>query len=196
MPQSPASSRPSPHTGLSLPFRVSDLRTRKPHRFHLRPEAAARAELATALGISAVRKLEFKGHMQAEGRHDWRLEGTLGATVVQPCVITAEPVTTRIDVPVLRRFLRDMPEPDTAEAEMPEDDTLEALGDEIDPGTVMAEALALALPDYPRAAGAELSQAAFTPPGAAVLEDSRPNPFAALAALKPGKAPEETPDDS
>jgi len=175
---------PAPATTASLPLRVADLPTRRPHPFHLRPAAGYRTEIAKELGVSGVRKLDFRGTIEAEGRHDWRLEGRLGATVVQPCVITAEPVTTRIDTDVLRRFLRNMPVPDASEAEMPDDDTLEKLGPEIDPGAVMIEALAIALPDYPRAPGATLGEAGFAPPGSEPLTEDRPNPFAALAALK------------
>lgn len=162
---------------LTLPLRVADLNPRATLRFHLRPDAAARAALAADLGVTSVRKIDFRGTLVAEGRHDWRLEGVLGATAVQPCVITAEPVTTRIDQPVLRRFLRNLPVPTEAEAEIPEDDSLEPLGAIIDPGAVMAEALALALPDYPRAPGASLAE-----PVATAVEES---PFAALAALRP-----------
>lgn len=180
----------------SQPFRVVDLPTRRPQPFHLRPEAAARAKIAEQLGVSTLRKLDFRGMIEAEGRHDWRLEGRLGATVVQPCVITAEPVSTRIDIDVLRRFLRDMPEPEANEAEMPEDDTQEPLGRVIDPGAVMTEALAIALPDYPRAPGASLGEAGFGPPGAAPITDDRPNPFAALAALKRGSDSDDASDDA
>jgi len=168
--------------GLTLPLRVADLNARGTYRFHLRPAAPARAELAGDLDLLGLRKLDFRGTLAPEGRHDWRLEGVLGATAVQACVITAEPVTTRIDIPVLRRFLRDLPVPTESEVEIPEDDSLEPLGPVIDPGAVMAEALALALPDYPRVPGATLPEAARAEPA-----EPRDNPFAALAALKPGR---------
>jgi uncharacterized metal-binding protein YceD (DUF177 family) len=168
----------------NLPLRVADLPPRRPTRFHLRPDAEARKAIAEELQLNALRKLDFAGEVIPEGRRDWRLEARLGATVVQPCVVTAEPVTTRIETVVERRFLHDLPEPTEAETEMPEDDNIERLGAVIDPGQVMREALALALPDYPRLPGAELPQADFPPPGAAPLDDSRPNPFAALAKLK------------
>lgn len=166
---------------LTLPLRVAELNPRAVLGFHLRPSPEARAALAAELGLLALKKLDFRGTLAAEGRHDWRLEGVLGATAVQACVITAEPVSTRIDTPVLRRFLRAMPVPTEAKAEIPEDDSLEPLGPLIDPGAVMAEALALALPDYPRAPGATLDEGFgdSTPPG-----DDRPNPFAVLASLK------------
>src|SRR5690606_24029022 len=121
-----------------------------------------------------IRKLTFHGTIRAEGRHDWRLDGVLGATVVQACVVSAEPVTTRIDTEIHRLYVRDLPPPTEAELEIPADDAPEPLGAAIDPGAVMVEALALALPDYPRAEGAELPDSATdeTP-------DERPNPFAA-----------------
>ena len=126
-----------------------------------------------------LRKLTFSGGLRPEGRHDWRLEGVLGATVVQTCVITQVPVTTRIDTPVTRLFLRKIPVIEAAETEMPDDDTVETLTPELDPGAVMAEALSIALPDYPRADGARIPDA-YSDPGS----DERPNPFAALAALR------------
>jgi uncharacterized metal-binding protein YceD (DUF177 family) len=86
--------------------------------------------------------------------------------VVQPCVVTLEPVTTRIEEPVERRFRAELPEPlPGAEVEMPEDDALEPLPETLDLGRVMTEALALAVPEYPRAGRRELGAAVFTEPG-------------------------------
>ncbi|MCB1360469.1 MAG: DUF177 domain-containing protein [Rhodobacter sp.] len=166
--------------GLSLPLRLTDLNARVGTRFRLTPTPEARAALAEDLGVERIRKLTFHGSLTPDGRHDWRLEGTLGATVVQACVVTAEPVTSRIDTAVSRHYLRRMAQPQGPEVEIPEDDTLEPLTPEIDPGQVMAEALALALPDYPRAEGADLPDSIT----GADQPDERPNPFAALAALK------------
>jgi uncharacterized metal-binding protein YceD (DUF177 family) len=171
-----------PATGLSLPLRLSSLSRRGPHTVHMRPDGAARAALAQELDILALRKLDMRGTLIAEGREDWRFDGTLGATAVQACVVTGEPVTSRVDTPVVRRFVAQMPDPTGPEAEMPEDDSLEPLRGMIDAGDILREALALALPDYPRAPGAELAASGIEEPDDA----ARPNPFAALAALKPG----------
>jgi uncharacterized metal-binding protein YceD (DUF177 family) len=152
--------------------------------FEIIPDAAARAGLAKELGLQALRKLRFTGRLIPEGRRDWRLEAALGATVVQDCVVTAEPVTTRIDEPVLRRYLEEMPEPDADEVEIPEDDSAEPLPVTLALGAVMAEALALALPIYPRAPGAEFGQARFAAPGTAPLTDNEVRPLAGLAALR------------
>jgi uncharacterized metal-binding protein YceD (DUF177 family) len=97
-------------------------------------------------------------------------------------------VTTRIDEAVERRFLAHWSEPEPgSETEMPEDDSVEPLGAEIDPVAVMEEALAMALPDYPRAEDAELGDAVFSEPGAEPLTDEAAHPFAALAKLKKDK---------
>lgn len=170
-------------TSVAHPLRVAALGRRLPVEFHLRPAPEARAALAGDLGLIGLRKLEFRGTLTAEGRADWRLSGVLGATAVQACVVSGDPVTARVDVAVERRFLAEMPEPEGAEAEIPEDDSLEPLGAVIDPGVVMREALALALPDYPRAEGAELPDDTA---GDAPEAEARPNPFAVLAGLKTG----------
>ena len=152
--------------------------------FEIAPDADTRGALATELDLTALRKLRFAGRLIAEGARDWRLEAVLGATVVQPCVVTAEPVTTRLDEPVTRRYLAEMPEPEAEEIEMPEDDTTEPLPTTLDLEAVMAEALALALPLYPRAPGAALDDATFAAPGVTPMTDEDARPLAGLAALR------------
>ncbi len=180
----------------SLPIRVAGLSSRRPNRFHLRPDAQGRAAIATELDLLLLRKLSFEGTIEASGPRDWRLEGHLGATVVQPCVVSAEPVTTRLEVPVSRLYCARPAAlaPSGPDGEIPDDDRLEPLGTEIDPGAVMTEALALALPDYPRQPEAQLGdegQLDAAPPGAARIAPERENPFAALAALRGDAAPED-----
>ena len=165
-------------------LRVADLSQNTPVTFLMRPEPARLAEIAEALGLTALRKLSFEGHLRAVGKTDWRLTGRLGATVVQPCVVTLEPVTTRIDKDIERQFIADYADPEDPEVEMPQDETSEALGAWIDPDAVMQEALALALPDYPRKDGAELGQMVYTKPGDVPMTDEDARPFAGLADLK------------
>lgn len=174
----------SDHLPVSRPFRVADLAARKPTRFELTPTDEECILIATLIGVSAVRKLRFKGELRPAGKHDYTLEAELGATVVQPCVVSLAPVTTRITEPVVRRYVADLKYPEGDEIETPEDDTIEPLPAVIDVGAVMIEALALALPLYPRAEGAELGDAAFTAPGTEPLRDADLRPFAGLAGLK------------
>jgi uncharacterized metal-binding protein YceD (DUF177 family) len=173
---------------LCPPLRLAALSARKVQRFDLGADGAQRAAIAAALDIKGLRKFSFVGELRPEGRRDWSLRAKLGATVVQDCAITLEPVTTRIDEEVIRRYLAEMPEPSGLEVEMPEDDTIEPLGTEIDPSAVALEALLLALPAFPRAPGVELAPEGQLRAGPKSGEpddmDDRPKPFAALAALR------------
>ncbi|KAA0920728.1 DUF177 domain-containing protein [Aquicoccus porphyridii] len=175
-----------PISGNPARFRVADLSHKAPTSFELRPDAATLEAIARELGLRDLRKLAFAGTLRAEGRRDWRLDARLGATVVQSCVVTLAPVTTRIDEDVTRRYLARMPEDEVTgdEIEMPEDDTIDPLGDFIDVDAAMVEALALALPIYPRAEGAALDQAQFAEPGKTPMHDDDARPFAALKALR------------
>ncbi len=78
---------------------------------------------------------------------------------------------------------------------MPEDDTLEPLVATIDLAAIALEALALAVPDYPRSAGVAEVDLTVTEPGVVPLTDDAARPFAGLAALKSrmgdGDGPEE-----
>lgn len=168
-------------------LRFADLPQRKPTRFALEPDADACAALAAHLDLSGLRKLRFAGALTPLAGRDWRLTAELGATLVQPCAITLAPVTTRIDVDVTRTYCEDAALPEAAagsEIEMPEDDTRDALPDTLDLGQVMIEALALEIPMFPRAPGADLGELQATPEGAAPLDGAAMKPFAGLAALR------------
>lgn len=165
------------------PIRLSDLAGRVTE-FDLRPDAEALAALASDLDLLDLRKVRFAGTIGPEGASDWRLDATLGATVVQPCRVTLEPVTTRIDEPVLRRYVAHMPPPKPGEVEMPEDDTIEPKPETVTLGDVLAEALALALPAYPRSDAAIPHHQVFTEPGKKAMQDEDARPFAGLAALR------------
>lgn len=165
-------------------LRVADLPQNAATPFELRPDNDTLEPIKRELGLLGLRKLSFVGQLSAQGKRDWVLKGKLGATVIQPCVVTLEPVTTRIDTPVTRVFLADWTDPDEPEFEIPEDDETEPLGAEIDPAQVMIEALSLALPQYPRKDGAELEQADYTEPGKKAITDEDVKPFAGLADLR------------
>jgi uncharacterized metal-binding protein YceD (DUF177 family) len=153
--------------------------------FEISPDPAEAVALARLLGAQAVRKLRFAGRLLPLAKGGWQLEAQLGATVVQTCVVSLEPVTTRIDEPVRRAFLPGGTTMAEVVVSPDEDDELEPLGDRIDLGRVATEALALALPAYPRKEGATLA------PGLDTDEDDVPRPFAALAALRGKLGPEE-----
>jgi uncharacterized metal-binding protein YceD (DUF177 family) len=179
---------------LNQPFRVSGLSNRKPTHFNLVPNAKERAALAAELGITAVSALSFKGAITPRGRHDFVLEADLVAVVEQPCSVTLDPVITKIAEKVERRYIAGMEFPGGEEVEIPEDVTQEPLGEVIDPGEVVLEAMALALPLYPRSKGADFAEVQAAPEGVTPLRDADLRPFAGLAALRDSLA-RTTPED-
>lgn len=164
-------------------LRVSGLSGRKPTRFRFVPDAEGRRAIAKALQLIDLPMLEMTGEIRPEGRGDFRLEARLMARAVQPCSITLEPVPAKVDDQVLRRYAAEFEYPSGDEFEVPPDDSAEPLPEVIDLSLVASEALSLALPLYPRAAGAQLGTMVFAPPGAAPLTDEVLKPFAGLAGL-------------
>ncbi|MFT6075108.1 MAG: uncharacterized metal-binding protein YceD (DUF177 family) [Yoonia sp.] len=165
-------------------MRLTDLTTGRPTSFTLDPTIAERKAVSQVLGIVALKKLKFEGILTPQGRTDWILQAKLGATVVQACVVTLDPVTTRIDEQVNRAYMKEIPEIDAAELEMSQDDTIDPLPELLDLAQVMIEALSLALPAYPRSKDAELGAVAVTAPGITPMSDDDAKPFAGLGALR------------
>jgi len=200
--QPPASGSAPPPEAETGPFQVGRLPRSRQVAFRIEPDAAARAALAAELELLALRKLRFEGQLRPLEGGGWELRAELGATVVQPCGITLAPVTTRIDEPVIRRYLPDWRDPALeagadAEIEVPDDTDTEALGSVIDPATVMAEALALAVPAFPRAPDANLGSEGAAAPASDSAANGARRPFAALAPLRDrmaGRNPDDDPD--
>ncbi len=168
----------SPHA-----YRVADLPAKKQTRFSFRPDGNERAAIAKSMGLKSLKKLSFEGEISPRGRKDWRVTAKLGASITQNCVVTLDPVNTRIDALIKRDFQKELAEPIGDEFEMPEDETIEELGEYIDPYEIMQEVLAIEMPDYPRAAKAEIEDSIFTEPGKEAMSDDDAKPFAGLASL-------------
>ncbi len=186
-PQTPQDDLPS------LPFRVAAIAGRSATHVKFAPDPAARKAIAATLDLLDLPQMLFDGEIRPSGKRDLVLSGRLTALAIQPCSITLDPVRTRIDEVVTRQYLADFVLVDGEDVEIPEDDTLEPLGEVIDAAQVAIEALALALPLYPRAPGVELGQMVVAPPGAEPIREADLRPFAGLAGLmgkaaKPGGA--------
>ncbi len=169
---------------MSQQLRFDALKSKTPTSFHFEPDHAALKSLAHDLDISAVRKLRLEGTVAPSGKADWTLKAHLGATVVQPCRVTLEPVTTRIEEDLIRHYASDWQAPEEAEFEMPEDDESEPVPEVLDLAELAREALSLALPAYPRLPDAELKTHQFAKEGVEPLTDEAVKPFAGLADLK------------
>lgn len=177
------SDQPKPPALPSLPFKVAAIAGRASTHVRFRPSGPERAAIAQTLGLLDLPLMEFDGDIRPQAKRDMVLEGRLTARIVQPCSVTLEPVVTAISDRVIRHYLSDYKLPEADEVEIPADDTLEPLPEVIDAAAVAIEALALALPLYPRAMGVELGEAVYAEPGLAPLRAADLKPFAALAGL-------------
>jgi len=172
--------RHTPKVEFHRPRATNRLSHSHPTRFDESPTAAEAEALRALMGLIGLRKMRFSGEITPLQPDGWEVRGTLGASVTQSCVVTLEPVRARVRTEVLVRFVP-AEKIDSSMDGVEFDESLEPLGDEIDLGLVATEALALALPLYPRAEGAALADVALTEES----DDApRPKPFAALEALK------------
>lgn len=151
-----------------------------------------RAQLAAQLNLTVVERLSVALHA-AKFRGGIRVTGRLDAEVVQPSVVSLEPVRQKISEPIDRVFLPAGQKPfaDEAEAEIFVDIDGEDVpdhfeGSEADLTDLIVESLALAIDQYPRAEGEKLEDLGIVGDPA----DERESPFAALKRLKPD--PEQT----
>ncbi len=176
---------PDDQAEFSRIVKVSSLSNTSPYEFDESPNQAEAASMAALLGAISLKKMRFAGEIHPFGADGWELVGKLGATVTQSCVVTANPVRTRIDVDVRRQFIAQINEDDDEiEIELFAGDESEPLGPEIDLGGIAIEALSLAIPDYPRIEGAEFEETNYSGPGIEPLDEDNVKPFAGLAALK------------
>ncbi|MGV6838849.1 MAG: YceD family protein [Planktomarina sp.] len=167
-------------------LKLTDLTKNRSHKIDLTLDGATLEAMAAETGADKLAKLRFTGELRPEGKSNWQLDGHLGVTATQTCVVSNEPVRTRIETDITRRYVANYAyaTSDASEVEMTEDDRIDPLPEILDLKDILAEAIVLELPDYPRRDDAEVAQSVFSAPGVAPLTDEAAKPFAALAALK------------
>ncbi|MGV3490917.1 MAG: YceD family protein [Devosia sp.] len=145
-----------------------------------------RNEVADQIGITAVEKLEVKLHA-VRFKGGIRVTGQLWATIVQPSVVSLEPVTQEIVEPIDRIFLpggeKAYAGPADAEifVDLEGDDMPDHFeGNEADLTELILETLSLALDPYPRLPDETLGEV-----GDGDMESDLP--FAGLKVLKGDK---------
>jgi uncharacterized metal-binding protein YceD (DUF177 family) len=153
----------------------------KPALLSLEAEDAERKAIAKAYGCISVDVLAADLKINRRG-DELRATGELRADVVQPCVVTLEPVAARIREQVQFSFApvtaprREAREEEAEEIAYEGEDPPEPMVDgEADLGAVLLQFFALALDPYPRRAGVALAD----PP-----DEDKTHPFDALKRLK------------
>jgi uncharacterized metal-binding protein YceD (DUF177 family) len=147
----------------------------------LAPNEAERAQIAEWADVSVVPSFEAKVTLRRLSPSRFSYAAQLKAQVVQPCVVTLEPVTQSLEEEFTRELhlthaTRRRPElveltPGAGEDEAPE----EIESPRYDVAGPVLEEFSLAIDPYPRASGV-----AYEPP----TKEMPASPFAALAKLK------------
>ena len=141
-----------------------------------------RLRLADELKLLGCDRLAVSYVVRPFGMGRFRLTGTLNADVTQACIVTLEPVPSKIDTVVEVEFWPPDLQPDApnAEVEILKAPEIEPIANgRIDVGRVVFESLATALDPYPRQSGAR-----FDWEDPLQRDGGKANPFAVLAKLK------------
>lgn len=162
---------------------LSGLSLNAPNPFRFIPSRGTLDSLVRDTGAVAIRKLRFEGTICSTSETTWRLEGHLGATVVQECIVTLRHVKSRIDVAVDRLYTTSPPPAGTAYSKVPDLD-IEHTEEFVDLLSVAREVLVLEMPGYPRTDGAELLIQEEDGSPAHVPESDTSMPFETLSALR------------
>ena len=149
----------------------------------LEPDEATRQSIAKVADVVALPTLKAAFDLTRHGAEGLRVEGRVLATVVQNCVVTLEPIESKIDEAVDLVFRPEPGEqPGSADGEVhaleSRDPPETLVGGAVDLGSLATEFLILGIDPYPRK-----QDAVFAAPPAG---DPASHPFAALAALKKG----------
>ena len=174
----------APKPAWSVPVAAAEI-PETGRRVELVADGGAREALAKLAGLAELPRLEAEFDLARHGSDGLRVAGRVSATVVQNCVVTLEPIESRIDEAIDLLFLGAAEEAASAGLQPLEaDDPPETLrGGAVDLGQIATEFLLLGIDPYPRKPGA-----VFDAPPAG---DPSSHPFAALAALKKDSDPKD-----
>lgn len=152
-------------------------------RVELEASEDTRAALAAPAGVDAVEHLTAAFDLTRRGDDGLHVTGRLNATVRQTCVVTLEPVVSKIEEAIDIDFTpaREIAATEIGEGEThlvrSADDPEPLVNGVVDLGLLATEFLILGVDPYPRKPGV-----AFEVPK--VAADPAANPFAALAGWK------------
>ena len=145
--------------------------------FRLTGSGPELARIAARFGFARLERLEAEIQVGQVAPDMWEVRARLDAGLVQSCIITGAEVPEKVDFEVNERYVHITGEDSEVFVGLDGVEPLE--GDEIDLGEMVAQWLALAANDWPKAPGAP-----------DLFHEDRiepPHPFANLASLKSDK---------
>ena len=172
---------------LSRPFAVDELGY-DPVTVTVEASPAERTALAERFDLLELRSLtaQVRLRWRQRNRH-LEAKGSLEAELVQTCVVSLEPVESRVTDEFRAEFLRGLET--TAEIDLlldpGDDDPPEPLdGPFVDLGELVAQHLSLAIDPYPRAPGVSFEDVQAALASEPEAERDSEHPFGKLAALR------------
>ena len=130
--------------------------------------------LAERFGFLRISDVMAELRIDRVGPDAWDVTGRLAAEVVQPCVVTGEPVAETVDFAIEERYVRAAS--DDEEVVVGPEDSEPLVDGCIDLGEIVAQSLALGVSSWPRTADA--------PDRFEAGDTSQTHPFAKLGSLK------------
>jgi hypothetical protein len=177
--------REMPEPPWSVPVRIFEI-PQEGRSYRLVADERVRAAVAESVGVLALPRLQAEFTLTRNGRDGLRVSGEVTAVVGQTCVVTLEPMESKLAEAVELAFTAagERAPPSiaidlSASEEAPEPPEPLEHGT-VDLGRIAVEFLVLGIDLYPRKPGAS-----FEPPANAA-EEPESHPFAALKTLKKG----------
>ena len=163
---------------LSRPIELADIGVDE-HRIDVVVTDDERAALSRRFGLVSIDRMTATVVVKRLADDAVRLRVTFTAYVVQRCVVTLDPIETRVEGDETLLLLRPDADKDEIDVDPTADEPEPLLGDTIDIGEAVAQQLGLSIDPYPRKPGIEF-KADSPRPGEDEDDDS---PFAALRGL-------------
>jgi len=143
------------------------------------------SDLGDLMQVTKISRFSFSGNILQTSSKKYKLSSTLKGSLIQKCVITSNPVKTILDTTIKRYYI-------SAKSNCVPFDTesnvafseLEFIENELDIGDIIIEALALAIPDYPKKQNVKFNGVTITENGLEPLDKIVNNPFSSLEKLK------------
>ena len=159
---------------LDTRIEVETLPVKGPYRGTLVMTAAELTALADRFVFTAIASLDVRVEIARVGPDAWDVKGRLQAQIVQPCIVTGDPVPETVDFAIEERYVRAADEDDEIVVGLEDSEPL--VDGCIELGEMVAQSLALAANAWPRTADAPDEFKAGN------VEEA--HPFASLGSLK------------
>ena len=151
------------------------------YKFHHNCSDQELDELQQTLKLKRLLSFSFKGQIIQAKKKRYELHASLKATMIQNCIITCKPVKTLIEEEIERHYSEEVLGKNSEDLSLDVDaEDIEPIFKELNIGAVVAEALALRIPDYPRKKNVKFEGVTITNTGLEPLDNTSSNPFSVL----------------